>query len=100
MDLASDLQTCFSERRTDEKYVLLINCGATLDIFDFLELGEDTEIYILDSHRPLDVRNVYNTNQIKLIIPRKDVEAVPDYHDIFSGMGFVFECSWIIFYVF
>lgn len=85
VDLATELQSAFHERRADEKHVLLINCGGTLDLVDLLEPSEDVEIYVLDSHRPLDVCNVYSNGQVKVITPPEDVAAVPDFYDIFKG---------------
>lgn len=86
VDLTEDLQTAFQERRADEKHVLLINCGGTLDLVDLLEPSDEVEIFVLDSHRPLDVCNVYSTGQIKLIAATSDdCSSVPDYYDIFRG---------------
>lgn len=61
-------------------------------------------IYVADSHRPIDVCNIYNDGQIKLLMPQSDEEGemifccvyfqptfqflidpgIPDYNDIFQ----------------
>jgi hypothetical protein len=38
--------------------VIMINCGGTIDIVDFLQPPPDATIYILDSHRPYHLNNV------------------------------------------
>ena len=46
------------------KHVVLLNCGATIDICDFLDPPDDVIFYILDNHRPVDVTNIYNDGQV------------------------------------
>ena len=46
------------------KHVILLNCGATIDICDFLDPPDDVIFYILDNHRPVDVTNIYNDGQV------------------------------------
>ena len=43
---------------------MLLNCGATIDICDFLDPPDDVIFYILDNHRPVDVTNIYNDGQV------------------------------------
>lgn len=44
------------------KYVILINCGGTIDIVENLEPEEHVVFFIADSHRPTDVCNIYSLN--------------------------------------
>lgn len=48
------------------KYHVLINCGANLDLLEALQPDEDAVFFICDSHRPVDVINVYNDTQVCL----------------------------------
>ena len=46
------------------KRVLLINCGAVLDLFEFLEPRDDMIIFVADTHRSLnDVLFVADTHR-------------------------------------
>ncbi|PNJ05875.1 CDC45 isoform 10, partial [Pongo abelii] len=44
---------------------------------------EDTIFFVCDTHRPVNVVNVYNDTQIKLLIKQDDDLEVPAYEDIF-----------------
>lgn len=58
------LQRAFNEHKDDIKNVILINCGASIDIVELLEPDEDVTFFVCDSHRPLDVCNVYSDSQV------------------------------------
>ncbi|KAB0406847.1 hypothetical protein E2I00_006170 [Balaenoptera physalus] len=64
-------------------YFILINCGANVDLLDILQPDEDTVFFVCDTHRPVNVVNVYNDAQIKLLIKQDDDLEVPAYDDIF-----------------
>lgn len=59
------LQRTFSENKDDVKNVVLINCGVCLDIVELLQPDEDVTFFICDSHRPMDVCNVYSDSQVR-----------------------------------
>ncbi|XDV49573.1 hypothetical protein PO909_018798 [Leuciscus waleckii] len=65
------------------QYFVLINCGANVDLLETLQPEEDSVFFICDTHRPVDVVNVYNDSQIKLLIKQDDDLGVPSYDDIF-----------------
>lgn len=46
------------------KYFVLINCGANVDLLEILQPEEDTFFFVCDSHRPINVVNVYNDTQV------------------------------------
>lgn len=46
------------------KYFVLINCGANVDLLEILQPEEDTFFFVCDSHRPINVVNVYNETQV------------------------------------
>lgn len=58
------LQRAFNENKDDVKYVVLINCGSCIDIVEVLQPAEDVIFYVCDSHRPMDVCNVYSDSQV------------------------------------
>lgn len=65
------------------KHVVLLNCGATVDICEFLDPDDDIIFYVLDNHRPVDVTNIYNDGQVRLMMKQDVEEQIPQYDDIF-----------------
>ncbi|XP_053327030.1 cell division control protein 45 homolog [Spea bombifrons] len=78
-----ELDTVFLEHKEQFRYFVLINCGANIDLLETLQPQEETVFYICDTHRPIDVVNVYNDSQIKLLIKQDDDLEIPNYDDIF-----------------
>ncbi|XP_042661624.1 cell division control protein 45 homolog isoform X4 [Tyto alba] len=78
-----ELETAFLEHKDQFKYFVLINCGANVDLLEILQPEEDTFFFVCDSHRPINVVNVYNDTQIKLLVKQDDDLDVPAYDDIF-----------------
>ncbi|XP_008057873.1 cell division control protein 45 homolog isoform X1 [Carlito syrichta] len=78
-----ELETAFLEHKEQFRYFILINCGANVDLLDILQPDEDTTFFVCDTHRPVNVVNVYNDTQIKLLIKQDDDLEVPAYDDIF-----------------
>ncbi|XP_070572365.1 cell division control protein 45 homolog [Ptychodera flava] len=79
-----DLEKAFLEHSEQIKHVVMINCGANIDILDVLQPDENVMFYICDSHRPIDLVNVYNETQVKLLMKREDdFSNIPDYDKIF-----------------
>uniref|UniRef100_A0A8C3A0U3 CDC45 cell division cycle 45 homolog (S. cerevisiae) n=1 Tax=Cyclopterus lumpus TaxID=8103 RepID=A0A8C3A0U3_CYCLU len=78
-----DLSTAFLEHKEQFRYFVLINCGANVDLLEMLQPDDDSVFFICDTHRPVDVVNVYNDSQIKLLIKQDDDLGVPSYDDIF-----------------
>ena len=67
----SDLSKAFEDNTGEDsgvRYVVLLNCGATIDLVDFLDPPKDLVIFVADSHKPIDVCNAYNDGQIRLIM--------------------------------
>merc|ERR1719509_641580 len=60
------------------KHVVLVNCGATIDLCDFLDPAEEVIFYVLDNHRPVDVTNIYNDGQVRLCMKKDLFEAFRD----------------------
>ncbi|XP_016059840.1 PREDICTED: cell division control protein 45 homolog [Miniopterus natalensis] len=78
-----ELETAFLEHKEQFRYFILINCGANIDLLDILQPDDDAIFFVCDSHRPVNVVNVYNDTQIKLLIKQDDDLEVPAYDDIF-----------------
>ncbi|XP_040107198.1 cell division control protein 45 homolog [Oryx dammah] len=78
-----ELETAFLEHKEQFRYFVLINCGANVDLLDILQPDEEAVFFVCDTHRPVNVVNVYNDTQIKLLIKQDDDLEVPAYEDIF-----------------
>lgn len=78
-----ELETAFLEHKEQFSYFILINCGANVDLLDILQPDEDSTFFVCDTHRPVNIVNVYNDTQIKLLIKQEDDLEVPAYDDIF-----------------
>jgi len=82
----SDLIRAFEDNTGEDsgvRYVVMINCGATIDLVDFLSPPEDLIIFVADSHRPIDVCNAYSDGQIRLITTAEEEEDIPEYSTVF-----------------
>ncbi|XP_060997317.1 cell division control protein 45 homolog isoform X6 [Dama dama] len=79
-----ELETAFLEHKEQFRYFVLINCGANVDLLDILQPDEEAVFFVCDTHRPVNVVNVYNDTQIKLLIKQDDDLEVPAYEDIFQ----------------
>jgi len=47
----------------------MIGCGATVDLAEFLSLSPDVSIYLIDSHRPYSLFNIFNNSQVYSSFP-------------------------------
>jgi len=78
----SDLKTAYDENSEEIKYVILLNCGGTVDIVDILQPEEDVVFFVIDSHKPTDICNIYSNGQVRVLWSEFD-ENVPSFEDIF-----------------
>ncbi|CAG9770153.1 unnamed protein product [Ceutorhynchus assimilis] len=80
-----DLKKAYAENYEDVKYFVLLNCGGSIDIVEELEAADDIVFFILDSHRPIDLCNIFSTDQVRLLSsPDEDaLVPVPEFHDVF-----------------
>ena len=46
------------------KSFIFINCGGSIDIAEFISVSSETKIYVIDCHRPFNLNNVFNQEQI------------------------------------
>ncbi|OWK14688.1 CDC45 [Cervus elaphus hippelaphus] len=81
--VASDVDALCACKILQFRYFVLINCGANVDLLDILQPDEEAVFFVCDTHRPVNVVNVYNDTQIKLLIKQDDDLEVPAYEDIF-----------------
>ncbi|KAJ1523930.1 hypothetical protein ONE63_010479 [Megalurothrips usitatus] len=78
-----DLRQAYEENCEEVKYVVLVNCGGTIDIVELLEPEEHVIFYLLDSHRPTDLCNVFSSSQVRIIGNSDPEEGIPEFDDVF-----------------
>ncbi|KAL7645415.1 UNVERIFIED_CONTAM: hypothetical protein RMT77_003801 [Armadillidium vulgare] len=78
-----DLKKAFEDHAEQIKVIIFVNCGGCIDIIDFLQPDKDVMLYIADNHRPLDVCNIYNVSQVKIVSKFQDDEEIPSFEEIF-----------------
>ncbi|CAM1320772.1 CDC45 (predicted) [Pycnogonum litorale] len=78
-----DLISEYRKQGKQVRHVVMINCGGTYDVLDLLEPSNEVTFYIADSHRPVDVINIYNDSQVKLLMKLDDSENVPEFEQLF-----------------
>ncbi|KAM7452073.1 DNA replication initiation factorcdc45 [Porites harrisoni] len=88
-----DLVRAYHEHSEQLKHIFLVNCGGNLNILEILEPEEDVMFYIADSHRPLDLDNIYNQDQVKLLMKEGEHLTIPDFDDIYVDSEDEFEDS-------
>ncbi|OAF70810.1 Cell division control protein 45 [Intoshia linei] len=74
-----DMKDTFMKHEQQTEILLLINCGITMDIVEYLNPKENVEIFICDSNAPFDLNNVYNQVQVKIIGDANDAKSIPPY---------------------
>lgn len=42
----------------------MLNCGGLFNLEDYIELSEDVTVYVLDNHRPVDLKNAFWNNEV------------------------------------
>lgn len=66
------------ERPSDVKSIVMINCGAIVNVMQLLALPEDIKCYIFDSHRPIHLANIYDANQ-QIVVFDDGAQSIEDY---------------------
>ncbi|KAF2360802.1 CDC45 family [Trinorchestia longiramus] len=79
----ADLQSAVESHKEQISSIILINCGGTLDLVEFLGLPPHIKVFLADTHRPLHVCNIYSEDQIRILSQLEDDEEVPAFADVF-----------------
>lgn len=58
------LKRTFDSNKSDCNIFLLINCGGCVDIVEHLKPDDNVFFFVCDSHRPLDLCNIYSDSQV------------------------------------
>lgn len=61
------LKRTFEDNKTDCNFFLFINCGGCLDLVELLSPEDENIFFVCDSHRPLDLCNIYSDSQVRRV---------------------------------
>ncbi|PVV04083.1 hypothetical protein BB560_001436 [Smittium megazygosporum] len=75
------------EPSPDLRTVILINCGATVDLQEFIKLHDKLTVIVVDSHRPFNLYNIFWNEQI-LCFDDGDLEKLEELKDAFNFLEF------------
>ncbi|KAI4486866.1 hypothetical protein M0802_012266 [Mischocyttarus mexicanus] len=92
-----DMVHAIKENCEEVKNIIMINCGGTIDLVELLQPPESVIFYIIDSHRPYDLCNIYSDYQICILGKPDPEEDIPEYNDVFrddSSAVLIFEMAW------
>ena len=68
--------------------VVLINCGGYLELLELIQPNSpEARFYVVDSSRPFALENVYNQDQIVVVVREEDEVEVPEYDAIYCSDG-------------
>ena len=83
--------------------MVLINCGGCLNLLELLQPNSeedeedqngtggtkghhgDVTFYVVDSQRPLELDNVYNQDQVHMVLKEGEELELPDFDDIYAS---------------
>lgn len=63
------LKRTFENNRSDCSIFLFINCGGCIDLVELLAPEDNVLFFVCDSHRPLDLCNIYSDSQVRCSHP-------------------------------
>lgn len=78
-----DLKGAYQENCNDVKYFVFINCGGTVNIVDLFEPADDAVFFIVDSHRPTHLDNIYSDGQVRLLWTPEEDADVPEFNTVY-----------------
>lgn len=53
-----------SDGGSDIRSIIMLDCGGSVDLNDFFQISSNVSIYLLDSHRPYTLFNIFNNSQL------------------------------------
>ncbi|EFP09541.1 hypothetical protein CRE_25146 [Caenorhabditis remanei] len=79
----SEVEKIFETKRELRCNYILINCGATRSL-SRLQISPDSTAYVLDSHRPFHIENVYANEKVHLLVNNSEMSELqlPDVEKV------------------
>ncbi|KAJ3086943.1 hypothetical protein HK102_012141, partial [Quaeritorhiza haematococci] len=70
--------------------IVLLNCGGLVDLGEFLSLGDEMTVFVVDSHRPINLRNFFGNDQI-YVLDDGDIEELDEVKRAFDTLEYEFD---------
>ncbi|KAJ3113710.1 hypothetical protein HDU96_003039 [Phlyctochytrium bullatum] len=67
--------------------IFMLNCGGILDLEEFFDLGEQAAVYVIDSHRPLHLRNLFGGDRI-IVFDDGEADSMKGVQEAFQELEF------------
>ena len=66
--------------------MVLVNCGGRVNLLELLQPeSPEVQFFIVDSHRPLELDNVYNESQVTVVLREGERLNVPEFDELYSS---------------
>ena len=98
-----DLMQAKGSLTADIRSIILLNCGANVDMIQFFELDPATTnkaIYIIDAHRPFHYQNILDQSGHVFIVGHEDEKVFLFLLLIFIFLLFYFFINFIFIFIF
>ncbi|KAI9010687.1 CDC45 family [Hyaloraphidium curvatum] len=80
------------ENKAELRSIVTINCGGMVDLKEFFSLpSERVRVYVIDSHRPLNLQNLFGSPQICVLADDGFEEQLGDIHAAFDALEYGME---------
>ncbi|TPX34055.1 hypothetical protein SmJEL517_g03210 [Synchytrium microbalum] len=64
------------ENHEELRSIVMLNCGGLVDVNEFFTLSDSTMVYLVDSHRPINLSNLFSSPRIVVVKEQEsDAEA-------------------------
>ncbi|XP_063676099.1 cell division control protein 45 homolog, partial [Bolinopsis microptera] len=84
VDGKSHLENAFRTHSDQNTVIVLIDCGGNINVSEELVPLPDSQVFVIDSHAPYDLDNIYDGDVVKVVIPENFDLEVPRYEDIYE----------------
>jgi len=80
----TELEEALKDYHKHYTHFILLNCGGTLNLLDIMEETgiEENNIIVIDSHRPININNVYVEESVHVYMRWEEIEMLPKLDDI------------------
>jgi hypothetical protein len=83
----------------------MINCGGMVDASLYIDTPANVTMYIIDSHRPLNLDNLFSGTQVAVFDDDEDDETAKELMDAYENVAVsaslisIFNCSMFLCYL-
>ncbi|CAB3401292.1 unnamed protein product [Caenorhabditis bovis] len=70
-----DVEKGFAELQDQKTSIVMINCGANRSL-SRLQIPAQATIYVIDSHRPFHIENVFENDQVHILADSQEIEEL------------------------